>query len=614
MATNTNTNTIAKGDFPLAKDGYIIFDSLGMKATLKERLTQNGIYTDQIYEGSNIAQLIDIVAYQYNTIIYYLNRTAPETLFNEAQVYENMNRLTKLVGYNPIGYQTSVLSFNVSATKDMPVALYTIPRYSYLTLGSLSYSFKEDVTFYHSTTSNEYLEDISKSKLFYQGRFVEYPIYTATGDENEIVYLLPGDKVIVDHFNIDIYVFSAQTQKWTAWSRTNSLYLENSTDKKYEIRLNEKNHYEIKFGNDINGKKLEVGDQVAIYYLMSNGKAGEVGANALQAGKLVVFSSTQYDEIYNDIQIENITIMPNEQIGNLIFDNTSSSTYYAESEDVDAIRVHAPANFRSQYRLVTEADFENYVRTNYSNLIHDVKVVNNWSYVSNYLKYFYDIGINNPNNVGRVLYNQVNFADSCNFNNVYMFIVPKVVSNTKNPMSYLSPSLKSLIIGSMQDVKVLTSEPVTIDPVFMSFDLGIAASGVTPSITDSDNTKLLVIKKTNSRRDMSAIQTDIYNIFVNYFTRTNCVLGQTIDINYLTNAILGVDGVETYYTARTDTGTKYEGLSMLSYNSIYTTDIKFVTQNQILNYFQFPFLANFETFINKIDVTTTATRYESVEY
>jgi hypothetical protein len=48
---------------------------------------------------------------------------------------------------------------------------------------------------------------------------------------------------------------------------------------------------------------------------------------------------------------------------------------------------------------VTESDFENYVKTNFSNLIHDVKVVNNWAYLTGYLKYFYDLGISNPNNV-----------------------------------------------------------------------------------------------------------------------------------------------------------------------------------------------------------------------
>ena len=65
------------------------------------------------------------------------------------------------------------------------------------------------------------------------------------------------------------------------WTSTPSLYLENSDAKKYEIRLNENNHYEIKFGNGINGQKLDAGSKVGIYYLRSDGERGEVGVGVL---------------------------------------------------------------------------------------------------------------------------------------------------------------------------------------------------------------------------------------------------------------------------------------------------------------------------------------------
>jgi hypothetical protein len=168
MATN-------KGDFSLPKDGYLTFDSLGLKSFYKQRLTDNGVMTDQIYEGSNLSQLIDLLAFTFNGLIYYLNRTSGETTFTDTQIYENMNRMVKDIGYNPIGRQTSVLSFTCSADAAMSPALYTIPRYSYVNLGSLSFSFNEDITFYKSVNGQtEILQDFSDAKLFYQGRFIEY--------------------------------------------------------------------------------------------------------------------------------------------------------------------------------------------------------------------------------------------------------------------------------------------------------------------------------------------------------------------------------------------------------------------------------------------------------
>jgi hypothetical protein len=498
----------------------------------------------------------------------------------------------------------------------MSPALYTIPRYSYVNLGALSFSFNEDITFYKSINGQtEILQDFSDSKLFYQGRFIEYTPYTATGDENEVVYLLPGQNILIDHFNIDIYVKDANTSTWSKWVRTPSLYLATSNEAKYEVRLNENKNYQILFGNNINGKKLNTGDTVAIYYLKSNGTEGEVGANVLQAGKLIKYNTTQYAEILNDVIIEDITVIPDTELVNLRFDNNSSSTYYAPEEDTESIRQNAPNLFRSQYRLVTESDFENYVKTNYANLIHDVKVVNNWSYLSNYLKYYYDLGLTNPNNLSRVLYNQVNFADSCNFANVYLFIVSKIVTNSTNQISYLNPSLKSLIISSMKDVKILSSEPIIFDPIFMAFDLGLAARGVKPTLNDVLNTELYVVKKDNSKRDSSSIQTDIVNLFINYFTRTNCKLGQTMNIDYLNNAILSIEGVETFYTRRTDDKSiTYEGLSLLTWNPIYTQDMKTITQNMVLSYFMFPYLNDFENIKNKITIETTNQIFESIEH
>ena len=611
MATNTKTT----GDFPLPRDGYLTFDSLSLKAYLKQRLIENGVFTDSAYEGSNISQIVDVMAYTFNNLIYYLNRTSTNSLFTDTQPYEDMNRIVKKIGYDPIGRQSSLLSFTCSANDSLPVGLWTVPRYSYITLGSVSYSFNQDITIFKSTSATEALTEMSDNNLLYQGRYIEYPLYTATGDEGEIIYLNPGKNVLVDHFNIDVYVKDINTETWAKWEKSPSLYLETALTQKYGIRLNDQKNYEIKFGNNINGKKLNPNDTVAIYYLKTDGSNGEVGVNALKGGKVVKYQTTQFNAIHADILTEDVTIIADTNIRTLEFDNQSSSTYYSPEEDVESIRYNAPAMFRSQYRLVTDSDFENYVKTNFSNLVHDVKVANNWSYLSNYLKYFYDNGITDPNNIGRVLYNQVNFADSCNFNNVYMFIVPKVISNTTNPMTYLNPSLKSLIISSMQDVKLLTSEVVTIDPIFMGFDIAISKNGVAPSIDDIQKTELYVVKNANSRRDITAIQKDINNIFVNYFDRSNCTLGQIIDINGLTNKVLSVDGVETIYTRRTDDNTiRYEGLSMLVWNPIYTNDMKYITQNLTMSYYQFPFLNNSTNFVNKVNVQTTYKTFENIEY
>jgi hypothetical protein len=64
----------------------------------------------------------------------------------------------------------------------------------------------KDVTIFKSLSGElEYLNEFSEQNLLYQGRFVEYPLYNAVGEEGEIVYVLPGDNIVIDHYNIFLF-------------------------------------------------------------------------------------------------------------------------------------------------------------------------------------------------------------------------------------------------------------------------------------------------------------------------------------------------------------------------------------------------------------------------
>ena len=91
-------------DCPSTKDGYLAFDALSLKQHIKDRLNESAVFTDQNYEGSNISTIMDIVAYTFNVLMFYLNKTSSESMFSDAQIYENMNRIVKLIDYKPVGF------------------------------------------------------------------------------------------------------------------------------------------------------------------------------------------------------------------------------------------------------------------------------------------------------------------------------------------------------------------------------------------------------------------------------------------------------------------------------------------------------------------------------
>lgn len=594
-------------DVPISKDAYLNFDGRSLKDAITRRLSEGGVFTDQNYEGSNISHWNEIVSYAFSMLLFYLNKQSNEGIITESQIYENMNRVVKRLDYRPIGYQTATLGF-LASVQGINKGVYTIPRYSYIEAGGISYSFKDDISFVKIEHQiSETLTDMSNSNLLFQGKFIEHPLLKPQGNENEILFLTVNDETMIDHFTIDVYVKESELGKWFKYEKVDSLYLNNSNDRVYELRYNENKRYEIKFGNDINGKKLSSTDDVAIYYLASEGSIGEVGANVLTGKTLTKYSTSRHAAILEDTA-DNFTILSN--FNSLSFVNNCKSSKFGEPETVDEIRENAPAIFRSQYRVVTQNDYTNFIKTNFKHLIDDVKVFNNSQYLEYYIKYFTNLGLMNSNMESRALFNQVNWADACNFNNVYAFVIPKTVGNF---LSYVNPSQKSLILDSIKAKKVLTSELILMDPVYLAFDL--ALSDVALTLTDRDYTKLVIVKNPISRRNDDNILNSVVEEILTFFNRGNNSLGQIIDINQLNVNIMSIDGVKNIYTKRIDIGLQVEGLRFMCWNPAYgDISISSVISNIKLEDFQFPYLTNDVDFSNRIEIESSKSKFEGVEY
>lgn len=589
-------NNLTQSDFPIAKDQYVAFDGLTIKEKIKQRLIQTGIFTDQNFEGSNLSALNDMIAMVFSLLLFYLNKTSNEGQFTEATIYENVNRIVKELDYHPIGHQTSTVSFSMSA-KNLAAGIYTIPRYSSISVGGIKYSISEDFSF--SKTTDNVVEEVVDNgvNILYQGNWVEFPTVTPSGVDNEIIYLTTTDNDIIDNFNIHVYVKSLNS-KWERWTKTQSLFLNNSQDQVYEVRFNENKRYEIKFGNNINGKKLKTSDEVAIYYMRTDGVTGEIGARTLKGKVLAGYNTVRYRNIISDAQSQ-ANYLNNTQMDGMMFDNYYVSSLYNAPESVESIKENAPATFRSQFRLVTSNDYEVFVRTNFSNIIYDVQAMNNDDYLNYYIKYFWELGLTRPQLESRALFNQTKFADSCNFNNIYLFVVPKTVGSN---LSYLTPAQKSLMTETMQEEKVLTSELVIMDPVYIAYDMALSNSN-TIKISDINNCALVLTKTPSSRRNDQSIVNDVEKVINDYFARKNRKLGDTIDTQQLTNEILSIEGIRKVYTSTLDGSVVVEGLRMISWNPVYDDiSVAYANNKQTLAVFQFPYLFN-TNFRDRIVIT-----------
>ena len=594
-------------DLNIAKNEYVAFDALSLRDFIRNRLNETNLFTDQNFEGSNITAVNNIVAYSFHTLMYYLNQTSTESMFSESQIYENINRIVKLINYSPIGAQSSTLSFSSSATSDLGAGTYTIPRYSFIRSNNVTYSFNTDITFTKTLSGIENLTTVGDQYLLYQGTYIEYPLYTARGEANELLFLVPGASVIVDHFNVDVYIKSISTNKWSKWARAESLYLENSTAQKYEIRLNGNKNYEIKFGDDINGKQLVAGDVVAVYYLQSAGTTGQVGANSLNGKAAVIYNTAQFNLIKPDVVSSDLALLNDTNITYLQFANSNISTSYTEAESVDSIRANAPATFRSQFRVVTTADYESFIKSSFANTINDVKVLNNNSYINGHLKYLDSIGLTNPGQDYRVLYNQMAFADACNFNNVYVYVLPKATKLITNSyVNYLTPAQKQLIISSVNDKKTLTSEVIIMDPVYKAVKIGNNANVIATNSTAS----LVVTLYRGAKTPEAVIKDKVRAILSAYFDPSKITLGFTVNIPNITNDILNIDGVKSVATR--DNNIDVNGVSLVVYNPSYPTDVIATTKTFTVSDFQTVYLDDINDIISRVIVESEGTNNTSI--
>lgn len=606
-------STSSYTDFNLPRNAYAAFDAVSLKQLIINRVKNSGLFPDIDYEGSNINGITDIIAYTYHVLLFYLNQTASESLFSQAELFENMNKIVSLIGYKVNGNQTSLLNFTLSADASLSPNSYTIKRFSNISVANIPYSFNKDITF-QKTTSNgvEYIESVGKDNALYQGIFKEYPTYTAIG-ENFEQFTLNIDYVndntsdkMVDYNNIFVFVKDINTQKWSEWKEISNLYLASNNSLVFEKKFNEYFHYEIKFGNDVNGKKLNTGDSVVIYYLESDGKKGIVGTQTLKGAKMTNYSSLLFDDIFDDIKSENNNYLTSDQSFSLTFNNDYSSIPYNYMENVDSIRKNAPFIFSSQNRAVTFNDYETFITKNFSNIVQSVKVLSNKEYTANYLAYFYDLGLERPNLDDKLLFNQVSFNDSCDFNNVYVFCVPTLgaIQNETDPLE-LFYSQKQSIVDKLTDIKMINHNIVINDPIYLAFELGLPITNEELTTSIKDETKLRITRNTNDIISKEQIKNEAFRIIKSFFSQDSNELGEILDFNKLSFDILNINGVKKVETIRTNNNIEYKSnkLNFIYWNPLYPTfKVDYTAQNLNLESFQFPYFYQITNLINKIEV------------
>jgi len=316
------------------------FDQI--KSSLKEYLRANSNFTDYDFEGSNLSSIIDVLAYNTYITSYNANMVSNEVFLDSATLRENVVSLARAIGYVSKSRRAAEarVSFFVDTTNldTNPISLTLqkgIVCTSAVAFGNESYTFTIQDSITVPVVNG--IASFDNIQVF-EGTYVTQ---TFTVNAND-----PNQRFILTNPNIDtnlIRVVVRNTQNSTVtrkFTLAENLIDINSESKVFFIQEIEDQRYELIFGDDVFGKKLDNLNYIEVSYVITNGEAGN---------RINAFN-------YSGRLLDNNGSVVTEDISLVTTD--SASQYGAEIESVNSIKNYAPRIYASQNRAVTAADYE----------------------------------------------------------------------------------------------------------------------------------------------------------------------------------------------------------------------------------------------------------------
>lgn len=487
---------------------YSSFDFNTIKQNMITLLENDPIYKDYSFSGSNFNTLIELISGIGDLFNFYINATADESFIQSADLYENVNKLVELIGYNPSGYTASSVNVGLSASIDFDQDddYFEIPKWSEFSVSSTSPEGEEIK--YVSVSSLTYIgisgtNDFSDEIFLIQGVAKTPSPFTGTGEAFQR-FEIDDDNTIEEY--IDVLIDGER------WSYVSNMYRDvDNTSKVFTTRYNKNQKVELIFGDGTFGVKPALGSSIAYTYVQTLGEDGAIGANEITA---------MDDEIKI---IDNVTGNPIGDPIPFILTQPSASSGGQSPLTVEKIKNYAPRAFRTQDRAASNQDHEDILLSQFSEYVSQSITMNSDNY--------FEMTGESPTTSGNY------------YNNVYLYILPR-------NGEVLTGTLQSQILDYIEDYKMTTIHYILKNIDFRNFDI------------DMTFKRLTTTTRTNNE-----IRSDLEASVRNYFSRSERRIAEEIKYSALWNDLLEVSGISSLTLAVSsdlDVGWKYENIQLNS--------------------------------------------------
>ena len=317
-------------------------DFFGIRENLKTYLQSQTEFADYNFDGSGLSVLIDILAYNthYNATLAHL--LANEMFIDSAVKRSSVVSISKSLGYNPRSIRSARVDATITITPPLSYtsSVATISKnIGFRGVGSdgITYTFypedditatKADGTFTFVTTL---VEGVRTNNFF-----------TVTADTESGPFELLNKNVDTSTITCKVQTSSSELEVQTFVQNQNIVSL-TQTSRAFFVEENANGLVEVRFGDNVLGKKLTTGNIVTIDYLVSGG-AGANGITTL-AAKSVILGT-----------------------GETISVSSAASYGGAAAQTTDSIRYIAPKFNATKNRAVTADDYMALIESQYSNI------------------------------------------------------------------------------------------------------------------------------------------------------------------------------------------------------------------------------------------------------
>ena len=318
-----------------------------IKSSIKDYLRANTQFKDMDFEGSNLSILIDILAYNSYTTAYNTNMAINETFIDSATLRENVVSLARNIGYVPRSRRAARATVNFNASGITSTTKQITFQPGVIANGSVSninyvFSLPEAVSF------NAFNGASRGVMVIYQGQYVTNSYVVDNNNPSER-YVLPNDGIDTSTISVKIRNSSSDNTT-TSYELVDNIIGITSTSNIYLLQETTDEKYELLFGDDVFGKKLESGNIIDISYIKTNGKAGNGIENFNFAG--LIKDEDGADE--TDFR--------------MFLSANGKSANGDEIEPVESVKYYAPRLYAAQHRAVTANDYEAIIPSIYPNI------------------------------------------------------------------------------------------------------------------------------------------------------------------------------------------------------------------------------------------------------